>query len=264
MRQITDKDELRTLQKSILDEIHKYCISHGITYYLASGSLLGAVRHQGYIPWDDDIDLYMPRADYERFVREYHDDSGRYELLEPRRTKHYVYTFAKLSDTRTIMHEDAYEGYPIGVNVDIFPLDYVSDNMMVRRLVFTLKRQVFRICIDKIVPLLRDHRPSNILKRLVCKMLPVSRLMLIRLMRRLEWHKGKSSTVVNMTGMGPGIEACFSAHALDGTVDLPFEGKMYKTMAGYKEYLTYTYGDYMKLPPVDQRQTHKFEAYWKD
>ena len=69
MRKIEDIQELRSIQMGILNEVHSFCETQGITYFLSSGSLLGAVRHGGYIPWDDDIDIYMPRKDYERLLR---------------------------------------------------------------------------------------------------------------------------------------------------------------------------------------------------
>ena len=122
MKAITDIKELRGIQLDLLEEIHRFCQEHHIVYYLSSGTLLGAVRHGGYIPWDDDIDLYMPRESYERFVKEYTDTEGRFTLMEPRRSKHYFYTFAKLTDSRTMMVEDSYTSYPIGVYVDIFHL----------------------------------------------------------------------------------------------------------------------------------------------
>ena len=126
MKAITDIKELRGIQLDLLEEIHRFCQEHHIVYYLSSGTLLGAVRHGGYIPWDDDIDLYMPRESYERFVKEYTDTEGRFTLMEPRRSNHYFYTFAKLTDSRTMMVEDSYTSYPIGVYVDIFPLDYCA------------------------------------------------------------------------------------------------------------------------------------------
>ena len=89
MERITDIQELRGIQMGILDEIHRFCTSRDIRYFLSSGSLLGAVRHGGYIPWDDDLDIYMPRTDYERFLDEWDcgvrngDDNEAYEVINP-------------------------------------------------------------------------------------------------------------------------------------------------------------------------------------
>ena len=111
MKQITDIRELRQLQLAIIDDIHQFCEQNGIRYSLAGGTLIGAFRHQGYIPWDDDIDIYLMRSDYERFLKEYKDKNGRFQLLCPEQTEHYFYTFAKVIDTETVMIEDETEGY---------------------------------------------------------------------------------------------------------------------------------------------------------
>lgn len=264
MRQITDIRELRQYQINILNHIHRFCTENNITYFLSSGSLIGAVRHGGYVPWDDDIDIYMPRKSYERFCAEFNDPSGRYELLEPRKTRHYVYTFAKIADTTTEMVEAWYDNYPIGIYVDIFPVDYVTENMWKRKWVFWLKKNLFRIYIDKRVKLFRDNNPWHIFKRFVCKLVPVPASVLNSWLRSLQWHKKETNTVCNMTEVGPSIKSCFRSECIKSTVDIVFEGNTYKTMVGYKEYLEKTYGNYMQLPPEDQRETHKFKAYVKE
>ncbi len=261
MRQITDVQELRQYQMGILDEIHRFCTEKGITYFLSSGTLIGAVRHKGYIPWDDDIDLYMPRESYERFCAEFNDPEGHLELLEPRKTKHYIYTFAKVADVRTKMVEAWYDNFPIGIYVDIFPVDYVTENIKKRQFLFWLKKNLFRIYIDKRMRLFRDKKPWHVFKRIVCRLLPIPSSTINQWLRQIQWHKTPTNTVCNMTEVGPSIKGCFSAECIMSDVDIEFEGKTYKTMVGYKEYLEHTYGDYMKLPPEDQRQTHKFEAY---
>lgn len=263
MKQITDIQELRKLQMDILDNIHQFCEERNITYFLSCGSLIGAVRHKGYIPWDDDIDLYMPRSSYERFVDEYNDPTGKYELLEPRKTKKYFYTFAKVSDTRTLMVEAWYDNFPIGVNIDVFPVDYVTEDMKTRKRLFWLKKNLFRIYIDKRVRLFRDRKPWHVFKRLICKLIPVPSAVINGWLRNIAYYKTATHTVCNMTEVGPSMKGCFNASCIASAVDIEFEGKIYKTMCGYKEYLEHTYGDYMTLPPEDQRQTHKFEAYYK-
>ena len=131
MRPIKDIQELRNIQMAILDNVHQFCEQHHLLYFLSSGTLIGAVRHKGYITWDDDIDIYMPRADYERFLQLYQDSQGIFKAIDPNRDSDYYYTFAKVIDTRTLMIEKETKGFEIGVYMDIFPVDYVTDNLIV-------------------------------------------------------------------------------------------------------------------------------------
>ncbi len=132
MRKIEDIQELRQIQMGILDEVHQFCEANGLRYFLSSGTLIGAVRHKGYIPWDDDIDIYMPRQDYEQFLQTYSDTKGTYRAINPATEPHYYYTFAKVVDQRTRMVEKETEGYEIGVYMDIFPVDYVTEDLQER------------------------------------------------------------------------------------------------------------------------------------
>ena len=145
MRKIEDIQELRSIQMGVLDEVHRFCEEHGLRYFLSSGTLIGAVRHQGYIPWDDDIDIYMPRKDYEKFLASYRDERGVYRAINPQTEAHYYYTFAKVVDQRTKMIEDETEGYEIGVYMDIFPVDYVTDDVQERERVFRQKKLFYKI-----------------------------------------------------------------------------------------------------------------------
>lgn len=259
MRKITDINELRRVQIGILDSIADSCNRNGIRYFLSSGTLIGAVRHKGYIPWDDDIDLYMPRVDYERFLRCFNDSTGRYRVLDPKKEKHYYYTFAKVVDTRTKMCETETKGYDIGIYVDIFPVDYVTDNIALRRVIFRLKKLLYKIRRCK---LSTENYLASALAFYCYRYLPMPVSMIEWLLRRLTVRRKRTGTVANMSEAGPLIGGCFPAECIKDSVDILFEGKQYKTMAGYKEYLTLTYGDYMQLPPIDQRVTHSFEAYW--
>ena len=259
MRKIEDIHELRQIQIGILDEVHSFCEAHGLRYFLSSGTLIGAVRHKGYIPWDDDIDIYMPREDYEAFLNTYHDKSGRYKAINPRLESDYYYTFAKVVDLRTKMIETETEGYEIGVFMDIFPVDYVTDDLQERERVFKLKKLLYKIRRCKI----SNANPLRSRLAYWCyKSLPVSAHYVFRLIQRLIVLGKPTRTVCNMTEAGPKIKGCFPAEDIASSVDIEFEGKLYKTMVGYKDYLERTYGAYMTLPPVEQRVTHQFEAYW--
>lgn len=259
MRRITDIQELRGVQLGILDDIHAFCTANDIKYFLSCGTLIGAVRHKGYIPWDDDVDLYMPRDSYERFLNEFKSPSGNCRVLNPDKEKHYFYTFAKVVDTRTLLVETETEGYNIGVYVDVFPVDYVTDNINERRRLFRRKRLLYKIRRCKISR--RNYLKSPI-AYWCYRLLPVSVAMINRMLRRMLVRREPTFTVANLTEAGPSIKGCLPAKDIEESVEVPFEGKMYNTMIGYKDYLTRTYGDYMTLPPVEQRVTHSFEAYW--
>lgn len=259
MRQITDIQELRNLQMGILDNVHQFCESHGLRYFLSSGTLIGAVRHGGYIPWDDDIDIYMPRRDYELFLQTFNDKTGTYRAIDPCREPHYYYTFAKVVDQRTLMVEKETEGYEIGVYMDIFPVDFVSDDEQEREQVFKKKKLLYKIRRCKIS---NSNPLQSRLAYLVYKLWPLSVKQIERKIRKLIVLETPTQTVCNMTEAGPKLKGCFAAKDIASAVDIQFEGRTYKTMVGYKDYLEHTYGDYMKLPPVEQRVTHHFEAYW--
>lgn len=244
----------------ILDYVHQFCEEHGITYFLSSGSLLGAVRHGGYIPWDDDIDIYMPRKDYERLLREFKGNE-QFRLLDPAKEAHYYYTFAKVVDLRTRMIETETEGYEIGVFMDVFPVDYVPDDLKERERVYRRKKLLYKIRRCKI----SNNNPLYSRWAYWCyKLLPISVGQLNRMIRKLIVREEPTKFVCNMTEAGLGATHCFPAEAIASTVDIRFEDRIYKTMVGYKDFLACTYGDYMKLPPEDQRETHKFTAYWLD
>ena len=258
MRQITDINELRQIQMGILDNVHRFCEAHGLTYFLSSGTLIGAVRHKGYIPWDDDIDIYMPRKDYEQFLQIYSDETGRYRAINPQTESHYYYTFAKVVDQKTRMVEKETEGYEIGVYMDIFPVDYVTDDLAEREQVFKKKKLLYKIRRCKIS---NSNPLQSKLAYWVYKNWPLSVKQLENRIRKLIVLDYPTNTVCNMTEAGPKLKGCFPAEDIASAVDIEFEGKMYKTMIGYRDYLERTYGDYMTLPPVEQRVTHKFEAY---
>ena len=259
MRKIDDIHELRQIQMGILDRVHHFCEERGLRYFLSSGTLIGAVRHQGYIPWDDDIDIYMPRRDYEEFLRTFIDADGVYRAINPATEPHYYYTFAKVVDERTLMVEQETAGYEIGVYMDIFPVDYVTDDIAERARVFKRKKLLYKIRRCKIS---HANPLRSRLAYLCYRFLPISTRNVEAMIRRLVVLDTPTRTVCNMTEAGPGIKGCFPAEDIASAVDILFEGRTYKTMVGYRDYLSRTYGDYMTLPPVEQRVTHKFDVYW--
>lgn len=260
MQQITDIKELRQIQLAIMDNIHDFCMAHQIKYSVAGGTLIGAIRHKGYIPWDDDIDIYLMREDYERFLREFRDDSGQFVLLSPHQTEHYYYTYSKVIDSRTVMLEDGVDGYEIGVYVDVFPLDYVSDNLSSRRHVFWWKHFLYKIRRCKTT---KGRYLHSAIAEFCYRSLPVSVSFIDRIIEHYIHRRKPSNTICEMCETERPLRGCYSTEAFSSTIDMPFEGRVYKGMKGYDEYLKNTYGDYMKIPPKEQQIQHHFKAYWK-
>ena len=120
--------EIQKYSLEVLLHIHDFCVAHNIDYTLAYGTLIGAVRHKGFIPWDDDIDIIMTRENFDRFVREYQSDEN-FMLVSPNDSKSFI-AFARVCDMKNtqIVTRIPWSKYTTGVWVDIFPMDSISDN----------------------------------------------------------------------------------------------------------------------------------------
>lgn len=274
MKEITH-EELKQIQLEILDKVHAFCEKNGIRYSLSSGTLIGAVRHKGYIPWDDDLDIYMLRPDYDKFIRTFSENPPEHmKLLSLETSKTYPYAFAKVVDSRTELVEHFYgENLKIGVFLDVFPLESVPDNPIkfLFRFCFLHYLKFFSgvLCVqmEKTNFFKKARTPTRrIIKFLVYfpKRLLSYRFFLETYDAFAKRHDPNSKYVYNMSA-GIGMHGCFRRSAFAGTVDVEFEGKLYKAMRGYKEYLYVTYGDFMQLPPPEKQiSNHHFTAWWKE
>lgn len=257
MKKISDIQELRQIQLEILDDIDKFCQENALSYFLSAGSLLGAVRHGGFIPWDDDVDIYMRRADYDKFIVSY--DHDQYKALHPEKDVNYYFGFTKVIDTRTRLNIVGIEGMSFGVFVDIYPLDYVPDGRLHRKIVFRTKELLYKIRRCKLA---KSNPLRSRLAWQCYRRVPIPVSVLNRLIRWIIVSKKVYRDVCSMADGGATINNCFPAIDIVSQVDIPFENRIYKTMTGYKDYLEHLYGDYMTPPPEDQRITNRFDACW--
>jgi lipopolysaccharide cholinephosphotransferase len=260
-------DELKVIELDILKMFHRFCAKNNIRYYLAFGTLLGAIRYKGFIPWDDDVDVLVPREDYDRLLTLFQDNE-RYRLLAFERNCNYAFPFAKLCDMTTRLEEMCYpnNGVELGVNIDIFPLDNFNDDLE------DAKKEIRRIRKNNAcLGYLKVDKPQtdNPLKFAVwsliiayCKMRG-SKHYVQKIIKECKKPEQKGSRYVG-SKVWPiwGDRVITPAEAFDETIEIEFEGERFFAPAGYDIYLTCLYGDYLPEPPVEKRKTHhSFKAY---
>lgn len=270
MKRIETIEELKSIQLNNLLAFHQFCETNHIKYSLAAGSLIGAVRHNGFIPWDDDIDVYLLREDFNKLIALFPEMyAGKYIFVSMERNKNWNRAYGILYDSRTLKIEETRDQFQgMGVAIDIFPIDDVPDDFsqwsrynktrMFLRNVFIMKRLT-----------LSSNR--SLLKNLFILfsrvlLLPFSYRFLARSMNRysqLNNEKGYSHVYENCLGVYNSKNA-WQKKDFDTVIDTSFEGHIVKIMSGYDDYLTTVYGDYMQLPPIEKRVTHHaFEAWLK-
>lgn len=264
--------EMQEIELEILKNFALFCDTHYLRYFLSNGTLLGAIRHKGFIPWDDDIDIYMPRKDYMTFLELVGSSFGlHYIVISPYNSKQYIHTYAKIYDSRTILIE--YPGtlrYEIGVYIDIFPVDGLPESidasnkffLQMRKLIAKNWLLIAQCHIFRMSPKLYIRIYGyiiSILARIICKKYYFK--MLDKKARKFDFD---TCNYVALTAAGYGNmeriqKRCFAAYH-----KVQFENYFFNAPIGHHEYLTNIYDDYMKLPPVEERvKRHNNEAYWK-
>ncbi len=257
--------EMRQVQQSILDKVHAFCKENEIKYFLAAGTLLGAIRHKGYIPWDDDIDLYMLREDYNKIEALFNENAPKgLRLLSLKTEEKYTYPFIKIEDTTTILVEDN-NSFQCGINIDVFPVDGIPDDEIELN-EFYHKLSRFET-IDGIKTT-KINRKRNVIKNTVLALgkLLTSFISLRSLSSKRDSFICDEQFTSKMVGELStfAYKKQFPRELFDETTDVLFEGKYYKSPKDWDMFLKLKFGDYMKLPPIEQQVTHhSFKAYWK-
>ena len=258
-------EELRLLQLDILSCVHQFCIEHDINYSISSGTLIGAVRHKGYIPWDDDIDIYMLRPNYERFEKEFKD--ANYRIMSPNLNKRCIYPFAKIYDSRTLLKEDLDHSMDdLGVYIDVFVIDSVPDDINERKRLFRKNTILDYILIFKTLKYRKAQKTWKTILLYWGKILLIPlplQWVIDKKVRLCQPFNPQTRDICNVMA-GGGIKVCIPKSVMKSFIDIAFEGRVFKCMKDYDRYLRLNYGDYMKLPPVEKRVSmHIFKAYWK-
>lgn len=266
-----DTKIIQKYELEILKHIKKICNENNIVYFLSDGTLLGAVRHKGFIPWDDDIDIAIPRPDYERFLNaaeEHFNDP--YEVLIPNKTPKYIFPFVKIVDKRIKVRTNSREKeQKWNVWIDIFPLDVMPRNRIhffIRKYHLLYRRMMYMFsCFEDMASNNRTDRPlmERILIHFAKTAHPERYLdtntqikKLNQALTRLPYEKGNQ--IISFHG-GYKFRSLMDK-SIYGTPDkLLFEDDFYLVPEQYGVYLSTLYGDYMQLPSENRRNQHKLE-----
>ena len=262
-----DLKELKEHQLGILDAVASYCERNGINYYLSGGTLLGAVRHKGYIPWDDDIDICMMRDNYEKFIRFFNESSERYKVRSIENDPTFLCEYAKVLDTYTVLYEPDERGKKLCVNIDLFIIDPApEDDVRVKKLYDRrdyLRRKKIEREQSKYQKVTGFHSLFYYIRG-VCKRMIPERYYVEQLVSNAKRYDDPDPVFVgDFCGYYYGQPRLkVRREIFSETVLLEFEGKKYKAPAEYDEWLKALYGDYMILPPKEERVSHhRFIAY---
>lgn len=254
-KSIKDTASLREHQLALLEllkEFDRVCRKNNIRYMLFAGTLLGAVRHKGFIPWDDDLDVVMPRDDYERLLvlPEGEFNSERF-FLQKEFSEHWPMFFSKLRMNGTTCIERFIpkdRDIHLGVYIDIFPLDNLSDSKLIRKVQFFLSKVVIAKALDR-----RGYLTDSKKKKLFmafCRLLPARAIHRAVIQRK----RCDSEYVHTFFGAASKYERnVYPREYFTSETEVEFEGGTYPAPVAPEELLTHLYGDYMRIPPESER-----------
>lgn len=254
-----DERELKVMLTEMLAWFHSFCKLHGLTYYAAGGTMLGAMRHQGFIPWDDDIDVIMPREDYNKLA-EIMKISGqeRYVLETPQtEAQDFYYPFSKLYDTQTTLVENSKYRPKRGIYLDIFPLDGFGQSREESLKNFKKTERIYNLLLAKVTGI---RKGRNFVKNVVVAFFRIVPIDPKKILRKLVSECEKISWSQSKWGGNPVGAWRFKEIMPTEIMGTP---RLYKfeTIEIYgavnaDAYLTFLYGDWRKLPPVEKRKSH--------
>lgn len=259
--------EIRNIQLNLLKEIHNICLKENLSYFMAYGSLLGAVRHRGFIPWDDDIDICMLRKDYEHLKILIKKGECRWMSIVDEDTPGYYLQFMKVVDNRTIADQED-TTLKHGVWVDIFPLDNIPQSRILQKVYLYIALLLRDITLAAVTDF-KSNFSKNDKKRGIKKFLNyISRVIGIK-----RFYNLYKRFCLKYMYVDTGIVSCLCTQYVrtdiltiaeaKKTIEMEFEGEKFWGLSSFNNYLRNIYGNYMQLPPENKRRTHHIVAWWK-
>ena len=250
---------LQDTEMEILDVVVDFCRKNNLNYSLAYGTLLGAIRHKGFIPWDDDVDIMMLREDYEKFRQLWlQNPIDGYDIVDDQLYDDYHENFMKIRKSNTTFVQfdsEKTEHLPLGIFIDILPFDRVAPSRVTRKL------QHYCCLLNMLLTRNRTSNSSNVLVSIAENMilsLPVGLRVSLKLRLRKyiqKWNDNDRLPLFNNVSLVD-LPVIFDKDLFDEFENAPFDGRIFKIIQKYDMCLTHCYGDYMQLPPEEKRYSH--------
>ncbi len=252
-------EHLHKIELDLLVEVDRICKNNGIRYTIIGGTLLGAVRHGGFIPWDDDADVAMLRSEYVKFCRVVDEelDHQKFYFQNMDNTPGYRWGYAKMRRKNTVFLRSQQEHMPYeqGVFIDIFPIDGTPDNGFLRALhdfrCFIVRKTLWSA--------VARYSESNCFKRLIYRLLYCIPEKWVKKSYRnliLKHHANETKVVRTLTFPAPSKLRGYYRRWFAETAPIQFEGRLFDGVKDYEGWLSYEFGNYMELPPKDKQKTH--------
>ena len=257
-------EEAKKLELDILDFIDSFCKEHGINYCINYGTLIGAIRHKGFIPWDDDIDLSMTRENYEKFIQLFSEKQSRYKLLSLETDDQYFNNFIKIVDPTTkIIDTRNTKTYDSGVFIDIFPMDTFNDTKVVD---VCYKLESFKLLsFSKHKNIVYgDSKLKDLIRTLFWLLLrPVSpRFFANQIEKQIQRYRVENGKYIAFIPSKAKEKEIFPRDMFDELIETPFEHLVLPAPKHFDTVLKQFYDDYMTVPPKEKQiYIHEFEAY---
>ena len=254
---IDNYEELRKVQLKqleILNKIDRFCKENSINYSIAYGTMLGAVRHGGFIPWDDDMDICMLRSDYDKFLSLWHDDDN-FILQNHTTNSDFTQTFSKIrmKNTAFVQENDLNKSYHKGIFVDIFPFDRKADGYLNQKLQI-IDVMLYQLYFRGYVPenngiilklgstfLLKIHKKNNYNK------------LAEKHLKRIKKYNTNRELLLFDTCTFSDMKKSYDKDLFENLTEIEFDGYSFSVIKDYEKFLKICYGDYMKLPPKDEQ-----------